>query len=208
MRVTFDVTYTNNTIHKLRVTFDVTYTNNTIHKLLKCNMGLSLLLMVSAAFMIGSCIGDLPPRADPPGFQLLFEDDFTGTSLNPKYWNVLDGYVQTQYDISCYTADNAYVENGNLVIRTRVQRVTCVAGGFNPTQQTKEYDYASGFVDTVGKVAVRNGRVEIRAKLPPPTLRIWPAGWTISDKNQRDKGPLCWPLSTEIELVRNQGQNS
>ena len=153
-----------------------------------------------ALFLIGSCFGDLPPRADPLGFKLVFEDDFNGKTLNPQYWNVLDGYVQTQYDMVCYTGDNAYVENGNLVIRTRVQRVTCVDGGFNPTQQTKVYDYASGFVDTVGKVAVRNGRVEIRAKLPPPTLRIWPAGWTISDKNQRDKGPLCCERGASLSV--------
>ena len=143
----------------------------------------------------------LPPP--PPDFNGIASQPNNG--LNSNYWTILDGYVQTQYDMACYTASNAYAENGNLVIRTRAEKVTCVDGGVNPTNQTREYLYTSGFVDTVGKVAVRNGRVEIRAKLPPPTLRIWPAGWTISTQNQRDKGTLCWPLSTEIDLYEVAG---
>ena len=62
----------------------------------------------------------------------------------------------------------------------------------------------SGWVDTNSKLSVRDGRVEVRALLPPPTFRVWPSSFLISDKNNRDTG-LCWPLSTEIDLYEVAG---
>ena len=118
--------------------------------------------------------------------------------LQTTTWTALNGYVQTQYDLVCYMADDSYTEYGNLVIRTRVNPTTCVAGGSNPSQVTQTYKYTSGMVDTVGKRSVRNGRIEMNAKLPLPTFRVWPAGWAISTASNRDMGK-CWPLSTEID---------
>lgn len=53
-------------------------------------------------------------------------------------------------------------------------------------------------MDTLGKLSLVNGRMEISARLPPPTFRSWPAGWLISEANRRDAG-LCWPLAPEID---------
>ena len=59
-------------------------------------------------------------------------------------------------------------------------------------------------VDTNGRLSVANGRVEVRALLPPPTFRVWPSSFVISDKNRRDTGE-CWPLTTEIDLYEVAG---
>ena len=103
--------------------------------------------------------------------------------------------MHTQWDLVCYEASEAYVENGNLVLRTRAQNVEC--GG-------KPFSYVSGWVDTLGKLSVRDGKVEVNAKLPPPTFRIWPSSFLISEENNRDTGK-CWPVATEIDLYEVAG---
>jgi hypothetical protein len=136
--------------------------------------------------------GALPPRPDlsARGLHLVYEDDFDWP-LNERVWNKLDGYVQTPWDIVCYQADEAYTERGNLVLRTRRRDVVC--GG-------KTFGYSSGWVDTLDKLSLRNGRIELSARLPAPAFRNWPAAWAISERNRRDTGGLCWPLSTEVDV--------
>jgi hypothetical protein len=114
---------------------------------------------------------------------------------NPDIFNVADGYVHTQFDLVCYEASEAFVENGNLVLRTRALSVEC--GG-------KNFSWVSGWVDTNGRLSVRDGKVEVRALLPPPTFRVWPASFLISEKNNRDTGQ-CWPTTTEIDLYEVAG---
>ena len=114
---------------------------------------------------------------------------------NPDIFNVADGYVHTQFDLVCYEASEAFVENGNLVLRTRALSVEC--GG-------KNFSWISGWVDTNGRLSVRDGKVEVRALLPPPTFRVWPASFLISEKNNRDTGQ-CWPTTTEIDLYEVAG---
>ena len=114
---------------------------------------------------------------------------------NPDIFNVADGYVHTQFDLVCYEASEAFVENGNLVLRTRALSVEC--GGRN-------FSWVSGWVDTNGRLSVRDGKVEVRALLPPPTFRVWPASFLISEKNNRDTGQ-CWPTTTEIDLYEVAG---
>lgn len=154
--------------------------------------------------LASGALASVPATNTRDGFTLVFEDDFLGTTLDTTKWTALNGYVQTQYDAACYMADEVYVEGGNLVIRTRLNPTTCVVGGYNPARTTQVYPYTSGKVDTQNKFSVRNGRIEINAKLPPPTFKVWPAGWSISEKNNRDTG-TCWPLSTEIDLYEVAG---
>jgi hypothetical protein len=103
--------------------------------------------------------------------------------------------VHTQFDLVCYMGSEAFVENGNLVLRTRRGDAFC--GG-------KPFQYVSGWIDTQGKLSVRGGRVEVRARLPPPTFRVWPASFLISELNDHDTG-VCWPLTAEIDLYEVAG---
>lgn len=103
-----------------------------------CNMP-SLLLW---ALLLSSALGSLPqPAPQYPGLRLVYEDDFNGP-LNYGVFNALDGYVQTQWDLVCYKSDDAYTENGNLVLRTRRRDAFC---------NGKQYQYTSGWVDTLDK---------------------------------------------------------
>ena len=163
----------------------------------------ALLLLATFVTASATAPASTDPSTNQAGFRLVWQDDFDGP-LDTTKWTALDGYVQTQYDLNCYMADDVSTENGNLVLRTRINPTVCVAGGYNPLQTTQSYKYTSGKVDTVGKFSVRNGRIEMNAKLPPPTFRVWPAGWSISDKNNRDQGK-CWPLATESASVCVEG---
>ena len=103
--------------------------------------------------------------------------------------------MHTPWDIVCYTGTEAFVEEGNLVIRTRQQDVVC---------DGKLFSYVSGWVDTQDKLSVRNGRVEVNARLPPPTFRVWPSSFLLSELNVKDT-KKCWPLATEIDLYEVAG---
>lgn len=147
------------------------------------------LALLAACFV--TVVAPLPPAPDygPFGLRLIYEDDFW-QPLNEAVFNRLDGYVQTSWDLVCYSRDDSYTESGNLVLRTRLNDRVC---------NGKLYHYTSGWVDTLDKLSVRNGRLEVSAKLPPPAFRNWPAAWMISETNRRDTGQ-CWPLASEIDL--------
>jgi hypothetical protein len=99
-------------------------------------------------------------------------------------------------------ADDVWTESGNLVLRTRYRPTTCTGTGGIP----KTYDFTSGWVDTLDRVSVQFGTIEIRAKLPPPTFRVWPAGFALSTLNRRDEaGGVCWPIATEADLYEVAG---
>jgi len=163
-------------------------------------MGLQAACLLTAALAYAA-LAQLPPSPNYPGYALQYEDDFNGP-LNTAVWTAQDGYVHTQYDIVCYSAANAYTENGNLILLTKhvSPPVTCTPSSGPP----RAFSYTSGWVDTVGKLSVRDGIVEIRAALPPPSFRMWPSGFLISDQNKHDTG-LCWPLATEIDMYEVAG---
>ena len=144
-------------------------------------------------------LADLPPLPQRPGFSLLYEDDFNN-GLNPSIWTARNNYVHTRWDLVCFISDDVKVEDGNMVIVTRVNPVTCT----DAEGTTRNYRYSSGWADTNGKLAVRNGLVEIRAKLPEPLFRMWPSSFLLSQENNLDQGK-CWPLSTEIDLYEVAG---
>ena len=99
-------------------------------------LAVTALRLVAALVAVSAAGALLPPLPATPGFSLVFEDDFlgeNGSPPNPAVYNVADGYVHTQFDIACFTAANAYVENGNLVLRTRAEHVTCDGRGFEYT---------------------------------------------------------------------------
>jgi beta-glucanase (GH16 family) len=49
-----------------------------------------------------------------------------------------------------------------------------------------------------------DGLLEVRAQLPAPVHRVWPAAWIIDKRNDRDTG-LCWPLSIEYDVYESTG---
>lgn len=83
--------------------------------------------------------------------------------------------------------ENARVENGNLVIEARKEKMDSAS-------------YTSARLVTKNKGDWKYGRIEVKAKLPKG-VGIWPAIWMLST-NWEYGG---WPESGEIDIMENVG---
>src|SRR5579871_4087628 len=91
------------------------------------------------------------PRATT--YQLIWDDEFNGTSVNTANWNIDVGNPGVNSEQEYYQAANATVSNGNLVITAQQQSV-----GGQP--------YTSAKLESYGKFSTTYGRIEARIKLP------------------------------------------
>ena len=120
------------------------------------------------------------PRAI--AYQLVWADEFNGTSLNTGNWNVDVGNPGVNDEQENYQAANVTETGGNLVITAKQQSV-----GGQP--------YTSGKIETFGKFSTTYGRIEARMALPMVT-GTWPAFWMLGT-NINNVG---WPECGEIDI--------
>lgn len=118
-------------------------------------------------------------------WELVWSDEFSGPSIDKSVWNFEIGFIRNK-EPQYYTdrAENAYIENGNLVIETRME-------------DYQGAPYTSASLNTRGKKAFLYGRIEMRAKLPEGNA-IWPAFWTMGEKGR-------WPHCGEIDIMEMWG---
>ena len=131
--------------------------------------------------------GGLPA---PPGYtnqQLIFDDRFSGTSLDPTKWATslgADGVVWNNFgklpapysgnnmpgsdDMSMYAPSQVSVNNGLTLTAQR-----------NTNQYSGTYPWLSGVVTTEGRFALPTGGwyVQVKAKMPDQSQGMWPAIW-------------------------------
>jgi beta-glucanase (GH16 family) len=133
--------------------------------------------------------------------EIIFFDDFSGTSLDRSKWNVRvtgstvnneqQAYVDSSATISIvHGFDAEGAENGALVLQPR----------FSPgfiTQQGKKFDFISGRIDTRSKVEFTYGTAAARIKLSEGS-GLWPAWWIL--------GGGRWPESGEIDIMEYTGE--
>lgn len=129
-----------------------------------------------------------------PGMNLVWSDEFNGSSLNTNDWNYeigngSGGWGNNELEYYTNSTNNAFVSNGNLIIEARKESI----GGFS---------YSSARLTTANKKFFTYGRVDIRAKLPK-TKGIWPALWMLGT-NITSVG---WPASGEIDIMELLGQD-
>jgi beta-glucanase (GH16 family) len=124
-------------------------------------------------------------------WKLLWEDNFDGTGLpDSKIWSYEVGYIRNK-EAQYYTenrAENARIENGNLIIEARKDK-----------WDGKEITSAS--ITTYGKKSVLYGRIEVRAKLPTG-VGTWPAIWMLGNSHREG---TRWPACGEIDIMENVG---
>lgn len=135
------------------------------------------------------CAGTTAMAASPDktGYELVWEDDFDGDTLNRNHWNVeINGSGCGNAELQYYIDDtaNVAVRNGNLVLTARVQ-----------TYAGKEF--TSGRVNTQGKVAFKYGIIEARIKFPRTANGLWPAFWMMGN----DIKEAGWPRCGEIDIL-------
>eukprot|EP01121_Diplochlamys_sp_Union-15-3_P002819 TRINITY_DN1266_c0_g1_i3.p1 TRINITY_DN1266_c0_g1~~TRINITY_DN1266_c0_g1_i3.p1 ORF type:complete len:266 (-),score=48.20 TRINITY_DN1266_c0_g1_i3:89-886(-) len=115
----------------------------------------------------------------------VWKDDFN--SLDTSSWTVQTGQSGGLAREALLTADNVYIENGNLVLRSQKQRIN-------------NFNWTTGAVISQNKKYWKYGRFCISAKLPgggsPGQGKgIWPAHWMMPNDES------CWPDHGEIDIM-------
>jgi beta-glucanase (GH16 family) len=124
----------------------------------------------------------------PAGYSLIWEDRFDGPTINTNNWIVgtlrdplsnhlipgahgdhllgpgYDGYI---------TAEDSYVQNGSLVLRNQKRT-------YQGTSPVGVYQYTTGWIESMHRVFLNKGYIEVRAKFPSGD-KVWPAIWLISE---------------------------
>ena len=125
-------------------------------------------------------------------YELVWSDEFEGETIDESKWSfdIGDGCDRGicgwgNRELQYYTddPDNAYVSNGNLIIRAL-------------KKPTMDYAYSSARMVTKNKGDWKFGRIDARARLPIGQ-GLWPAIWMLPTDNVYGG----WPTSGEIDIM-------
>ncbi len=126
------------------------------------------------------------------GYNLVFEDNFDGDSLDTTNWNYEEhapGWVNEELQSYVAGDSNVYLKNGKLVI--------------DPNKD-EEGNITSGRINTLGKQQFKYGYFETRAKVPTGAGYL-PAFWLMSaDENLYGQ----WPRCGEIDIMEVMGHET
>ena len=140
---------------------------------------------------------DKPFHADLSNYNLVWSDEFNGTSLDKTAWNVqIDGDGSGNAELEYYREENisfgkAPGTNEDCLILTAKKESF---GGMPAT---------SGRINSHGKKAFLYGRIDGRIKLPKTANGLWPAFWMMGD----DIGTVGWPRCGEIDILEMGNSN-
>jgi beta-glucanase (GH16 family) len=150
-------------------------------------MNKNVLFILVAAAALSACTGrDIPA---PEGYELVWHDEFSGTSVSEERWNVhLGGGGFGNRELQFYHPDQVTVADGVLTI-------TAERDFF------MSHPYVSGMITTEDRAAWQYGRIEVRAQLPRGR-GLWPAVWMLP---QPPSPYGTWPISGEIDIMELVG---
>ncbi|MFT7561984.1 MAG: beta-glucanase (GH16 family), partial [Flavobacteriales bacterium] len=125
--------------------------------------------------------------------QLLWEDNFDGTSLNNNQWNINEGDGCPNLcnwgngELQWYSGDNIAVNGGNLVFEARDEPQLSTAHNGKR--------FSSAKINSKGHLSVQYGMIEARVQVPTMGIGLWPAVWLLgADGNS-------WPSVGEIDMM-------
>ncbi|MBT6164152.1 MAG: glycoside hydrolase family 16 protein [Crocinitomicaceae bacterium] len=131
-----------------------------------------------------------PAPESYPGMDLVWSDEFDGTTVNLQNWTYdlgSNGWGNNEWQNYTNSSSNSSVSNGALTITARQEGSS----------------YSSARLKTQGLQDFQFGRIDIRAKLPEGQ-GIWPAIWMLGI-NISDGG---WPQCGEIDIMEMVGHEA
>lgn len=136
-----------------------------------------------------------PMKANAASWNLVWSDEFNGTSLNASNWIAETGTGSGGWgnnELQYYTnrSQNLQVTGGNLVI-------TALKENYGGMQ------YTSARIKTQGLKSFTYGKIEARIKLPSGQ-GLWPAFWMLGD----NISSVGWPRSGEIDIMERVNYES
>ena len=122
--------------------------------------------------------------------QLVFDDQFQGTTLNSVYWSTLmggqgssswnsnglppgDSAAGNEFEQTYFSPSQVTVHNGLTLTMVSDTKYSSLG-----------YRYRSGVVTTDGKFTLRSGYVQIKAKMSDASQGGWPAIWFIDPSSR------------------------
>ena len=130
------------------------------------------------------------------GYNLKWEDQFEGESLNRDDWNVElhdPGWVNNELQSYVDSPENIYLQDGSLVLKP-VENVS----------EDGSVSYTSGRINTQHKHDFKYGLFEARVKVPEGQGFL-PAFWMMpTDENLYGQ----WPRCGEIDIMEVLGNNT
>ena len=145
------------------------------------NILFSAVLMATAPLTVAA----QATEETPSGYTLVWSDEFNGTSLNEKAWNVeVSGTGGGNQELQYYRRENVAVQDGNLVLTAR-------------RENYQGKSFTSGRINSSQKTAFKHGIMQARIKFPNTANGLWPAYWMMGD----DINKYGWPRCGEIDIV-------
>ena len=130
--------------------------------------------------------------APPPGYgasRLIFDDQFTGTSLDTNKWNTYIGAEGQRWDNNGslplpYSGPNTPLTDEAAMFgpsQVQVDNGLTLTATHNTTPYAALYPWLSGVVTTEGKFSLPTGGwyVQVEAKMPDQSHGMWPAIWFL-----------------------------
>lgn len=149
-----------------------------------------------------------PDQIEIDGWDLIFNDEFSGNSLDMNSWSYVTGYYIDNdpnkwgwgnNELEHYTdsTENVYVQDGALHLKA-----TDDPKVFEDIDPNRVAPYASGKIASQNKFSFKYGRIDFRAKLPTGN-GLWPALWMLPE-DQDIYG--TWAASGEIDVMEARGR--
>jgi beta-glucanase (GH16 family) len=138
-------------------------------------------------------------------WSLVWNDEFNGKEIDRSKWTfdignwivdengngITSGWGNNEKEYYTDSNENAFIDDGKLVIKAKEEKVT---------DQFGTYDYTSAKLKTKGLFSKKYGRYEIKAKLPVGK-GLWPAIWMLPEEDKYG----TWAASGEIDIMESWG---
>lgn len=166
----------------------------------------SSVLVLTFLFLTVSCLTMQRAQVEPDysvpreieGYELVWHDEFNeGQEPDRANWSYEHGFVRNR-ELQWYQPENAYLQDGVLVIEGHRQKVknTLYDSASTNWRRARQYaEYTSASLNTRGNQAFQYGIIEVRARID--TARgMWPAIWTLGTSPGRG-----WPANGEVDMM-------
>jgi beta-glucanase (GH16 family) len=174
------------------------------------------LALLLSAMMILPAASNAAPKDKPENemlktkqnkseWSLVWSDEFSGSEIDHSKWTydignwivdedgngITPGWGNNEKEYYTDSNENAFIDDGKLVIKAKKEQVTDEFG---------TYDYTSAKLKTKGLFSKKYGRYEIKAKLPTGK-GLWPAIWMLPEEDKYG----TWAASGEIDIMEAWG---
>lgn len=159
------------------------------------------LLMAACFLPVAACRTAVNPATtltpeEEGVYRLVWADEFNNNGRpDSSKWKYEHGFVRNN-ELQWYQPENAFCENGNLVIEARRENKpnpVYEAGSKRWQKNRERIQYTSSCIITDGKASWQYGRFEMRGRIDI-SQGIWPAWWTLGVHKP-------WPANGEIDMM-------